>query len=84
MSKKIIVIGGSAAGSKAAAKARRMDETAEITMFQKGPDLSMASCGFPILCRCLFRRQKTNYYARQLVWFAILNSTGTRKALKHV
>lgn len=47
MSKRIIVIGGSAAGPKAAAKARRMDEFAEITMFQKGPDLSMASCGFP-------------------------------------
>lgn len=47
MAKKIIVIGGSAAGPKAAAKARRMDEIAEITMFQKGPDLSMASCGYP-------------------------------------
>jgi NADPH-dependent 2,4-dienoyl-CoA reductase/sulfur reductase-like enzyme/rhodanese-related sulfurtransferase len=47
MSKKIVVIGGSAAGPKAAARARRMDEFAEITMFQKGPDLSMASCGFP-------------------------------------
>ncbi|MDA3890382.1 MAG: FAD-dependent oxidoreductase [Salinivirgaceae bacterium] len=45
--KKIIVIGGSAAGPKAAARARRMDEFAEITMFQKGSDLSMASCGFP-------------------------------------
>ncbi len=47
MAKRIIVIGGSAAGPKAAAKARRMDEFAEITMFQKGPDLSMASCGYP-------------------------------------
>lgn len=47
MNKRIIVIGGSAAGPKAAAKARRMDEFAEIIMFQKGPDLSMASCGFP-------------------------------------
>jgi len=45
--KKIIVIGGSAAGPKAAAKARRLDEFAEITMFQKGNDLSMASCGYP-------------------------------------
>lgn len=44
---RIIVIGGSAAGPKAAARARRMDEFAEITMFQKGNDLSMASCGFP-------------------------------------
>ncbi len=47
MAKKIIVIGGSAAGPKTAARARRMDETAEITMFQKSPDLSMASCGYP-------------------------------------
>lgn len=47
MHKKIIIIGGSAAGPKAAARARRMDEFAEITMFQKGADLSMASCGFP-------------------------------------
>jgi NADPH-dependent 2,4-dienoyl-CoA reductase/sulfur reductase-like enzyme/rhodanese-related sulfurtransferase len=47
MNKRIIVIGGSAAGPKAAARARRMDEFAEITMFQKGPDLSMASCGYP-------------------------------------
>jgi len=45
--KKIVVIGGSAAGPKAAARARRMDEKAEITIIQKDPDLSMASCGFP-------------------------------------
>lgn len=45
--KRIVVIGGSAAGPKAAAKARRMDQHAEITIIQKGPDLSMASCGYP-------------------------------------
>ena len=45
--KRIIVIGGSAAGPKAAARARRMDENAEITIIQKAPDLSMASCGYP-------------------------------------
>jgi NADPH-dependent 2,4-dienoyl-CoA reductase/sulfur reductase-like enzyme/rhodanese-related sulfurtransferase len=45
--KKIIVIGGSAAGPKSAAKARRLDENAEITIIQKAPDLSMASCGYP-------------------------------------
>ncbi len=44
---RIIVIGGSAAGPKAAARARRMDEFAEITIYQKGSDLSMASCGYP-------------------------------------
>ena len=44
---KIVVVGGSAAGPKAAAKARRMDQHAEITIVQEGPDLSMASCGYP-------------------------------------
>lgn len=45
--KKIIVIGGSAAGPKAAARARRLDEHAEVTIIQKSPELSMASCGYP-------------------------------------
>ena len=45
--KRIVVIGGSAAGPKVASRARRLDENAEITMFQKDADLSMASCGYP-------------------------------------
>ncbi|PIE58640.1 MAG: pyridine nucleotide-disulfide oxidoreductase [Desulfobulbus propionicus] len=44
---KLVVIGGSAAGAKAAAKARRLNEFAEITIIQKDPDLSMSSCGYP-------------------------------------
>jgi NADPH-dependent 2,4-dienoyl-CoA reductase/sulfur reductase-like enzyme/rhodanese-related sulfurtransferase len=45
--KRIVVIGGSAAGPKAAARARRLDQEAEITIVQKEADLSMASCGYP-------------------------------------
>jgi len=45
--KRIVIIGGSAAGPKAAARARRMDMSAEITLIQKDHDLSMASCGYP-------------------------------------
>ena len=51
---RIVVIGGSAAGPKAAAKARRMDQRAEITIIQKSPDLSMASCGYPYYVGGLF------------------------------
>jgi NADPH-dependent 2,4-dienoyl-CoA reductase/sulfur reductase-like enzyme/rhodanese-related sulfurtransferase len=47
MAKKIIVVGGSASGPKAAARARRLDYEAEITIIQKAHDLSMASCGYP-------------------------------------
>jgi NADPH-dependent 2,4-dienoyl-CoA reductase/sulfur reductase-like enzyme/rhodanese-related sulfurtransferase len=45
--KRIVIIGGSAAGPKAAAKARRIDNNAEVIILQKDPDLSMASCGYP-------------------------------------
>ena len=44
--KRIIVIGGSAAGPKSAARARRLDQNAEIIIIQKDSDLSMASCGY--------------------------------------
>lgn len=47
MSKKIVVIGGSAAGPKAAARAKRLDPAAEVTIIQKAPEMSMASCGYP-------------------------------------
>lgn len=45
--RRIVVIGGSAAGPKAAAKARRIDHRAEVVILQKEGDLSMASCGYP-------------------------------------
>ena len=47
MPKRLVVVGGAAAGPKAAAKARRLDEGAEIILIQKDPELSMASCGYP-------------------------------------
>jgi NADPH-dependent 2,4-dienoyl-CoA reductase/sulfur reductase-like enzyme/rhodanese-related sulfurtransferase len=45
--KKIIVVGGVAGGASAAAKARRVDETAEIHVFERGPYISFANCGLP-------------------------------------
>ena len=45
--KRIVVVGGVAAGPKAASKARRLDQQAEITIIQREPNLSMASCGYP-------------------------------------
>ena len=45
--RRIVIVGGSAAGPKAAAKARRIDNDAEVIILQKDADLSMASCGYP-------------------------------------
>mmetsp|Transcript_382 Transcript_382/g.712 ORF Transcript_382/g.712 Transcript_382/m.712 type:complete len:566 (+) Transcript_382:65-1762(+) len=44
---KIVIIGGVAGGASAAARARRLDEKAEIIVLQAGPDVSFASCGMP-------------------------------------
>ncbi len=44
---KIIVIGGLSAGPSAAAKARRENEKAEILLFEKGANISYATCGMP-------------------------------------
>ncbi|SJZ73904.1 NADPH-dependent 2,4-dienoyl-CoA reductase, sulfur reductase [Pilibacter termitis] len=44
---KIVIIGGVAAGTSVAAKARRNDEQAEIVIFDKDTDISYAVCGIP-------------------------------------
>ncbi len=56
--KKIVVIGGSAAGPKAAARAKRLDPQAEVTIIQKAPELSMASCGYPYFVGGFFNDRK--------------------------
>ncbi len=44
---RILVVGGVAGGATAAARARRLDESAEITLLEKGPYVSFANCGLP-------------------------------------
>lgn len=46
-SMKILVIGGVAAGTKAAAKLKREQPDAEIVLYSKGRDISYAGCGLP-------------------------------------
>ncbi|MDF2942471.1 MAG: NAD(FAD)-dependent dehydrogenase [Herbinix sp.] len=47
MSKKVLIIGGVAGGASAAARLRRLDETAEIIMFERDEYISFANCGLP-------------------------------------
>lgn len=44
---KILIIGGVAGGATAAARLRRMDEKAEIVLFERGEYVSYANCGLP-------------------------------------
>ncbi len=47
MGKRLLIVGGVAGGASAAARARRLDESAEIILFERGPDISFANCGLP-------------------------------------
>ncbi|SJZ32969.1 CoA-disulfide reductase [Selenihalanaerobacter shriftii] len=47
MSNKILIVGGVAGGASTAARLRRMDEDAEIIMFERGEYISFANCGLP-------------------------------------
>jgi NADPH-dependent 2,4-dienoyl-CoA reductase/sulfur reductase-like enzyme len=44
---KVVIIGGVAGGASTAARLRRMDESAEILILERGPDISFANCGMP-------------------------------------
>ncbi len=47
MGKRVLVVGGVAGGASAAARARRIDESAEIIMFERGPNVSFSNCSLP-------------------------------------
>ncbi len=44
---KYVILGGVAAGTKAAAKLKRLDRQAKVQIFTKGADISYAGCGLP-------------------------------------
>lgn len=45
--KRYVIVGGVAAGATAAARLRRLDESAEIILIERGPYVSYANCGLP-------------------------------------
>ena len=47
MKLKLLIIGGVAGGATAAARARRLNEHAEIAIFERGEHISFANCGLP-------------------------------------
>src|SRR5229473_2076903 len=45
--RRVLVVGGVAGGASCAARLRRLDESAEIAVFDRGPFVSFANCGLP-------------------------------------
>ena len=44
---KIVIVGGVAGGASAATRLRRLDENAQIVLFERGEHISYANCGLP-------------------------------------
>ncbi len=55
---KVIVVGGVAAGTKAAAKLKREDRNVDIRILTKGKDISYAGCGLPYYVSGVIREKK--------------------------
>lgn len=47
MTRKFVIVGGVAGGMSAAARIRRLDESAQIIVFERGEHISYANCGLP-------------------------------------
>ncbi|SDS67434.1 FAD-dependent oxidoreductase [Microbacterium paraoxydans] len=44
---RVVIVGGVAGGMSAATRLRRLDESAQIVVFERGPEVSYANCGLP-------------------------------------
>ncbi|HWP96691.1 MAG TPA: FAD-dependent oxidoreductase [Syntrophomonadaceae bacterium] len=59
MEKRVLIVGGVAGGASAAARLRRLDENAEIIMFERGEFISFANCGLPYYVGGVIRNRKS-------------------------
>ncbi len=56
---KLLIVGGVAGGASAATRARRLSESSNIILFERGPDISYANCGLPyFLSGTISQREK--------------------------
>jgi NADPH-dependent 2,4-dienoyl-CoA reductase/sulfur reductase-like enzyme/rhodanese-related sulfurtransferase len=84
--KKIVIIGGTACGPKAAARARRCDPAARITIIEQKDNLSTATCGLPYYISGVISRESALVtrqadYFRDVFDMEVL--TGTRALAIH-
>lgn len=56
---KILIVGGVAGGASCAARSRRLSESAEIILFDRGPHVSFANCGLPYFVGNVIKDEKS-------------------------
>lgn len=58
LAKRVLIVGGVAGGASCAARLRRLDEQAEIVVFDRGPYVSFANCGLPYYVGDVIREEE--------------------------
>lgn len=95
--KRILIVGGVAGGASCAARLRRLDEEAEIHIFERGPYVSFANCGLPyfiggvipreedllVADAALFRR-RFNIHVHELTEAVVINREASTLAVRSV
>ena len=57
--RRILIVGGVAGGASCAARARRLSETEEIIMFERGEYVSFANCGLPYYVGNVIKKEES-------------------------
>ena len=65
---KVIIVGGVAGGATAAARIRRLNEHAEITVFERSGYISYANCGLPYYIGDVITDPEELHYRQQRVF----------------
>ena len=83
--KRVLIVGGVAGGASCAARLRRMDENAEIFVFERTGDVSFANCGLPYYVGGAIddRRQPVGGHARAVPRFLQSRDSHAARSAPH-
>jgi NADPH-dependent 2,4-dienoyl-CoA reductase/sulfur reductase-like enzyme/rhodanese-related sulfurtransferase len=82
---RLLIVGGVAGGASAAARARRLDENAEIVVFERGPDVSFANCGLPYYVgEVIADRQKLLVASAEMLRQRLMLDVRTRHSVESI
>ena len=70
---KAVIIGGGACGASAAARLRRLDDSAQITILEKTNEISIANCGLPYYCSGIIESESTMHVSSPEKFKNLLN-----------
>ena len=70
---KTIIVGGGACGASCAARLRRLDEKAEITILEATDEISIANCGLPYYCSNVISSRDDMIVAKPQIFSGLLN-----------